>query len=203
VNWDPQPVRRLFKYDELLARGHTRGDLRYGKDHELFTRVIHGVYAEGRQDATPFDEALARMFRDDTPAWGLVAGRLYDLDAVRDVEVPPVKRRRVTDIGGEPRHVRGVLCASPLQTIIDLATILGDDRWEQANESALHKHLFTIEDEMALLAELSSRRTPGVARMRRVLACALTVQRPPRAGSKRLPFRSRVERRACPNRPGK
>jgi hypothetical protein len=110
------------------------------------------------------------MVRADEPAYGLVAARLYDLDAVHDLDPPGVKRRRVPDVGGEPRVVRGALCTSPLQVMIDLATFLGDARWEQANESALHKKLFTIEDELALLGDLSARHTPGVGRMRRVLA---------------------------------
>jgi hypothetical protein len=163
-------VRRLFTFEELLAEGRTRGELRYGKDRDLFVRVITGIYAEGPDLPTEFDQALARMIHAGVPAWGLVAGRLYDLDAVHDLEPPPAKRRRVTDIGGEARLARGVLCVSPLQVMIDLATVLDDDRWEQANESALNKKLFTFDDERALLGELSDRRTPGVARMRRVLA---------------------------------
>lgn len=170
MNWDPPAVRRLFTYAEVLAEGRTRGELRYGKDRELFVRVITDVYAEGPEPPTPFDVALARMHRRGVPAWGLVAGRLYDLDAVHDLDPPPVTRRRAPDLGGESRLVRGILCASPLQVMIDLATFLEDDRWEQANESALHKKLFTIDEERALVADLTLRRTPGVARMRRVLA---------------------------------
>ncbi|HVV35365.1 MAG TPA: hypothetical protein VHC63_02095 [Acidimicrobiales bacterium] len=150
----------------------------------MFTQVVHGVYAEGSAPPTPFDEALARMVRQDIPAWGLVAARLYDLDAVHDLDPPPVSRRRMPDLGGEPRVARGALCTSPLQTMIDLATLLGDDRWEQANESALHKKLFTIDDELALLGDLSARHTPGVGRMRRVLDL-----RPPNAP----PTESRLE----------
>jgi hypothetical protein len=158
--------------------------LRYGSDNEQFVRVVHGVYAEGAFEPTPFDEALARMYRLGVPAWGLVAARLYDLDAVHDLVPPPVTRRRATDLGGEPRIVRGAMCASPLQVMIDLATILGDDRWEQANESALHRKLFSVDDELALVSELAARRVPGVARMRRVLAL-----RPPGAP----PTESRLE----------
>ncbi|HVV35112.1 MAG TPA: hypothetical protein VHC63_00805 [Acidimicrobiales bacterium] len=132
--------------------------------------MIRGVYADGPGERTAVELALAHMIRDDVPAWGLVAATIYDLDAVHDLAIPEPWRRRAPDLGGEPRVVDGVLCASPLQTMIDLATILDDDRWEQANESALHKKLFTIDDEVALLGDLSARRTPGVTRMRRVLA---------------------------------
>jgi hypothetical protein len=164
-------VRRLFTRAELLAEGRTRGELRYGKDRELFVQVIHGIYAEGPAPPTPFDIALARMRRSGSPTWGLVAARLYDLDAVHDLDPPDeVRRRRVADSGGDARVVRGVVCISPLQVMLDLATFLDDDRWEQANESALHKKLFSIDEERALLSELTERRTPGVDRIRRVLA---------------------------------
>lgn len=170
MQWDPPPIRRLRTYQELLADGRTRGELRYGRDSGKFLRVVHNVYIEGPAPPSDFDVALAHMFRRGVPAWGLVAGRVYDLDAVHDLLPPAVSRRPRVDLGGEPRHVRGVLCASPLQTMVDLATMLDDDRWEQANESALHKGLFSVDDELALISELSARRTPGVARMRRVLS---------------------------------
>jgi hypothetical protein len=168
----------MFTFSELLAEGRTRGDLRYGSDRALFVPVVHGVYAEGSDPPSAFDIALAQMFRSGTPAHGLVGARLYDLDAVHDLDPPDVKRRRATDLGGEPRHVRGVLCASALQVMIDLAPMLGDDRWEQANESALHKGLFTIDEQLALLGDLSRRHTPGVARIRRVLALRPVGARP-------------------------
>jgi hypothetical protein len=72
--------------------------------------------------------------------------------------------------GGEPRLVDGVLCASGLQTIIELAAILDDLRWEQALESGLRKGLFTIGQLVEMLPELAGSRTHGSPRIRRVLA---------------------------------
>ena len=54
--------------------------------------------------------------------------------------------------------------ASGLQTMIDLATVLDDDRWEQALECALRRRLVTIAD-----LECIERWTPGAPRIRRVL----------------------------------
>ncbi len=184
MDWEPPVVRRMFTGKQLRDLGVSRGQLRYGHGGDDYVRVVYGMYAEGSAPPSPLDVALAQMQRKGDPAWGLVAARLYDLDAVHDLAPPEVGRRRVTDLGGGPRCVRGVLCASPLQVMIDLATILGDERWEQANESALHKKLFTVEDELALLGDLSARHTPGVGRMRRVLAL-----RPPGAP----PTESRLE----------
>lgn len=167
--WDPPPIRRLFTFEELLMQGYTRGELRYGRDRDRFVRVVHGIYAEGATAPTPHEIMLATMVRQGVPAWGLVAARIYDLDAVHDLAPPPPRRRRAADLGGEPRLVDGVLCASPLQVMVDLAAVLDDDRWEQANESALRLHLVTVEEETALLSDLTARRTPGVARIRRVL----------------------------------
>ena len=172
----PIERRRLFTVEQFLAAGHTRSELRWAERTGRCVRVIRGVYADGRQPPSAFDVALATMIRDQTPAWGLVAAQLLDLDAVYDLTPTEPRRHRSSQLGGPPVTVDGVLCTSGLQTMLDLATILGDDRWEQANESALHKKLFRVDDQLALLGDLSERRMPGVARMRRVLAL-----RPPNA----------------------
>ncbi len=182
-SWEFKP-RRLFTPAQFIAEGRTRGELRWLEDRDAVTRVVRGVYAEGPQPPSAFDKALANMMRNETPAWGLVAARFHRLDAVNDLEPASPRRHRAPDLGGEPVLIDGVLCTSALQTMVDLATELGDDRWEQANESALHKKLFPIDNELALLGDLSARRTPGVTRMRRVLAL-----RPPGAP----PTESRLE----------
>jgi very-short-patch-repair endonuclease len=64
----------------------------------------------------------------------------------------------------------GIPCAGGLQALIDLAAELDDLRWEQALESALHKGMTTIGELEDWLPELGRRRTPGTARIRRVLA---------------------------------
>jgi hypothetical protein len=182
--WQPEPRRRLFTPRQWRDEGRTQEELRWAEDRGSCPRIIRGIYADGPGAPTAVEFALAHMIRDDVPAWGLVAASVYDLDAVHDVAIPEPMRRRAPDLGGEPRVVDGLLCASPLQTMLDLAVLLDDDRWEQANESGLHKGLFTIDEELAFLGDLSAKRTPGVALMRRVLAL-----RPPGA----VPTESRLE----------
>ncbi len=60
-------------------------------------------------------------------------------------------------------------CANGLQTVVDIAPLLTDSTWEMANESALHKKLFTLPQLEALLPILSAQRVAGTARIKRVL----------------------------------
>jgi very-short-patch-repair endonuclease len=66
--------------------------------------------------------------------------------------------------------IEGVPCTDGHQTLVDLAADLDDLRWEQALESALRKQLTSIGDIEAVLPGLGRTRTPGVRRIRRVLA---------------------------------
>jgi hypothetical protein len=54
--------------------------------------------------------------------------------------------------------------------MVDLAATLDDETWEQALESALRKKLTSIAAIEAELLTMGASRTPGVARIRRVLA---------------------------------
>jgi very-short-patch-repair endonuclease len=54
--------------------------------------------------------------------------------------------------------------------LVDLAAALDDTAWEQALESALRKGLVKVADLEVALPEMARRRTPGVGRIRRVLA---------------------------------
>ncbi|HMC72546.1 MAG TPA: hypothetical protein VKJ07_25560, partial [Mycobacteriales bacterium] len=65
-------------------------------------------------------------------------------------------------VGGQP-------CADGLHTVIDLASVLDDLRWEQALESALRKGLLSIADLERALPALGRSRVPGTVRIRRVL----------------------------------
>jgi very-short-patch-repair endonuclease len=53
---------------------------------------------------------------------------------------------------------------------MDLAAEVTDEVWEQALESALRKRLTTIAELIDVAAEMGRTRTPGAARIRRVLA---------------------------------
>lgn len=65
--------------------------------------------------------------------------------------------------------VDGIPCTDGLQTLLDLAADLNDLEWEQALESGLRKGLTTIDALECGRRELSASRTPGAARVRRVL----------------------------------
>jgi hypothetical protein len=155
-------VRELFTTEDALRRGTTEATLRWGAKKGRWRRLIRGVYGLGPQQASALDVARAEVLRKDATARGRLAGVLHGLDSVvlgrepvRRDELPP---KRVVIIGG-------VRCADGLQTLLDLAVVLDDLTWEQALESALRKGLTTIAAIEAAVA-----RTPGAARIRRVLA---------------------------------
>src|SRR5256885_719286 len=133
----------------------TVGQLRWAIQQGRVMPIAHGVYAEGSGPPTALERALAPVVRAGGAARGEIAGVLLGLDAVR--AVPPTRMR-----GGVSSvvEVKGIRCTDGLHTLLDLATLLDDDRWEQALESALRKGLVTLED----FDDVTSRR------IRRVLA---------------------------------
>ncbi len=162
--------RKLFTTREFLALGRTRAELRWGLKVGRWVHASHGVFAEGADPLDPMTAAIARLVASGEVATGLVAGAVYGLDAVEPKTLIVPRRRRAVAFGGEPSLVDGVLCASGLQTIIELAALLDDIHWEQALESGLRKALFTVEELLAMLPELAGSRTHGAPRIRRVLA---------------------------------
>jgi hypothetical protein len=96
----------------------------------------------------------------------VIAAVLHGLDGVV-LDGRPLRRRplcpdRIVEAAGLP-------CTDVRQTLVDLATVVGDDVWEQALESALRRHVVTVDALVADLPSLSGARTPGTARIRRVL----------------------------------
>lgn len=152
-------MRRLFTAAES---GLTLDALRWGERIGRWRRVQHGIYAEGPAPLTQLDRERARVIARATAARGGLAGVLHGLDSVR-LDGRPTRRTELT----HTVVVGGVPCADGLQTMIDLASTLDDDPWEQALESALRKRLVTI-------ADLDG--VPRRPRIRRVLA-----RRPPGA----------------------
>ena len=147
-------MRRLFTTAEIRA---TPDALRWAVEKKRLTSVGRGVYVVGPEPPTPLDEARAAVLRSKGEARGNLAGVLHGLDGVR-LGGRPTRRDRLS-----PDHVvelDGIRCADGLNTLLDLAALLDDRTWEQAMESALRKHLTTID----ALAQTRS------ARIRRVLA---------------------------------
>jgi hypothetical protein len=163
-------VRRFITTQQVIAAGHTRKELEAVEHAGRLLRVDRSVYVDPRDGpVTQLDYAVARTIASGEVATGLVAGALYELDAVDASLVLVPRRRRAVMFGGEPQAVNGILVASGLQVIVELAALLDDLRWEQALESGLCKGLFAIADLEHLLPELSASRTHGAPRIRRVL----------------------------------
>jgi len=151
-------MRRLFRSSDS---GRSRSELAWGVRAGRWVRVQQSIYAVGPKPPTSIDRARAKVLASDREARGALAGVLHGLDSV-ELDHRPMRRERL------PRDRTVVLhdtpCADGLQTIIDLASVLDDDTWEQALESALRKELVSIAD-----LESLPRWTPGAPRIKRVL----------------------------------
>lgn len=132
----------MFTTSQALARGLTMSELKWGEQTGTWRRALRSVYCEGREEPSEFDRLVARAVRSGAPARGPLAGLIHDLDAVR-IEYP----RRLPPLLSPDRIVimDGFPCADGLQTLVDLAAVLGDARWEQALESGLRKDLTSMQ----------------------------------------------------------
>lgn len=159
--------------------GLTRAQLRVGVKQGRWRRVDRAVFRLGGHEVTPLDRAVGGILATEGIASGRLAALLHELDAggapVFDATVDPgqctrrgPRRRRLPTY--RVTVVQGFSCTDGLQTLVDLAPLLDDDLWEQALESALRKDLVSVEALEEALPLLGEARTPGVVRMRRVLA---------------------------------
>jgi hypothetical protein len=160
---------RLFTTQFFLDTGRTEMELRWGLRKGKWIRVVRRVYALGTKAPTVYEVAVARVMAGAAaPARGLVSARLLGLDSI---SIPrDVPRLRGALVSPEPVLVDGVWCANGLQTIVDIAPFVDDLVWEQANESALFKKLFKLEELESIVPLLSASRIAGAPRIRRVLA---------------------------------
>lgn len=167
-------MRRLFTTAEAVSGGLTSAALRWGDRTGRWRRVGRGVYADGPDEPSALDWARADVLRADGFAVGVLAGVLHGLDGLHGIRLDarPTCRRTVPGF----TVIEGVRCADGRQTLVDLAPVLGDDRWEQALESAVRRRLTRISDLERALTDLGRARVPGTTRIRRVLA-----RRPPGA----------------------
>lgn len=160
-------MRDLFTTEDARARGLTSDALRWGERTGRHRRIERGVYGEGDREPDDLDLARARVLASRGVAGGRLAAVLHELDGVALSGAP---RRRRGTAPGRIVTVAGLACTDGFQTLIDLATDLSDDVWEQALESALRKRLTSISEIEKALPGLGRARTPGTARIRRVLA---------------------------------
>ena len=161
-------MRQLRTLQGLRRAGVTRAARDKG-----WTRIRHGVYAEGTDPPTALESGLALVVATAGVASGRLAAALHGLDGVRptaDVTVPPgssncrTKVRRRVLAAEDIVVVEGHRCTSAVVTLLDLAAEVDDLVWEQALESALRKRLVTIGE-----LERRAQGVHGVARIRRVL----------------------------------
>lgn len=165
-----------------LSRAQLRAAVAAGR----YVSTGTDTYRRGGGEVTALDRALGVVVATDGVASGALAAWTHGLDAggapVVDVTVDrtaSTQRRGLRHRLLAPAHiveVAGFRCADGLQTLVDLAHRLDDDRWEQALESAIRKHLVAVADLEDELPHLGRQRIRGTRRIRRVL-----LQRPPGA----------------------
>ncbi|HLF99750.1 MAG TPA: type IV toxin-antitoxin system AbiEi family antitoxin domain-containing protein [Acidimicrobiia bacterium] len=173
-------MRRLLTIDEARAAGLSESAIRWGERQGALTRLARGVYGEGDSQPTALDRAVAAAIAAGGIPSGRLAAVLHGLDGIElrgpDFTVPPTASGRRP--GARRRRlplervveVNGVPCTNGLQTLVDLAADFDDLAWEQALESALRQRLTTVAELDDALDAMGRARTPGVGRMRRVLA---------------------------------
>lgn len=173
--------RDVFTTEDARGRGITISELRWGERHGRWRRIEKGVYVDGPAPPGRVDAAIGAVRVLHGAASGALAGTLHELDSIQLDGGPYVTVRPGRATGRRDARERmlaterltvvsSLLCTDGLQTMVDLAATVDDLTWEQAFESARRKRLLTIKDLEAVLPELSRARTPGVGRIRRVLA---------------------------------
>lgn len=171
-------MRKVFSAAEARAEGVSRGALYRSVKAGRIVDLGYGMYGEGPEPPTFLERSIAAAKARHAAIGAAAAGEFYGLDAVMakavDIVVPASTNNLRTGAHRRTRFdvvsVRGCCVTSGTQTLIDLAARLDDLTWEQALESALRQNLTTIATIEALLPELGRARTPGVRRIRRVLA---------------------------------
>jgi hypothetical protein len=172
-------VRKVFTSQDARESGISESALRWGVRAGKWVHVERDAYLEGNAPPTDLERAVALVRVSNGTACGSLAGTLHELDSVQlrppfaAVPSPKGNNRKgvcrrdyaIEDVV----EVKGVPCANGLHTVVDLAARTDDLVWEQVLESALRKELTSIDALEAALPELGRARTPGVARMRRVL----------------------------------
>ena len=156
-------MRRLFTAEQS---GLSRSTLRWGEQVGKWRRVACQVYADGPSPPTPVDLARAKLLASDEVARDDIAGLLHGLDSVVFLDRP---RRRYLPPPQRLVVIDGIQCGDGLQTLMDLAAMLDDLRWEQALESALRKGLACEQELRDAVPTLGRARIPGTTRIRRVL----------------------------------
>src|SRR3954470_792756 len=126
-------MRRLFTAD---ASGLSTSALRWGEHTGQWRRLACQVYGDGPEPPSLLDMARAKLLASEEVARDDIAGLLLGLDSVVLLDRP---RRRYLPPRQRLIVVEGIQCGNGIQTMIDLAAMLDDLRWEQSYESARRK----------------------------------------------------------------
>jgi hypothetical protein len=179
----------LFTTRQALAVGLTEDQLWWNsRPSGPFERVVRAVYRMRDCKAHPLQPLGAALLArgPDAVACGPAAGWAHGFDGVEPggIELIVLPNSSHARAGAFRRILdpAQVVPLGPFQvtdaltTLLDLAALLDDVRWEWALESGLRMKLFTIGQVHHGVEARSKRRRPGVARARRVLS-----RRPPNA----------------------
>ncbi len=147
-------MRELRTVERVLASGKTEDHIRWALKTGRWTHVAHGVVGRGSEPPSALDKARATALITGGVCHGLVAGELHRFDNVYAGE-PEVlvsrnfsgRRSGVTRTIAMPSAARvgQVRCTHPADTLLELASRLDDDHWEQALEFCLRKRHVTRE----------------------------------------------------------
>ena len=172
-------MRRIFTTTEAIADGLTVDALRWGLRAGKWVRGGRGVFLDGPEEPTALELAAASAYVSGGMVSETAAGALLGFDGIAEIEPTFVvatrtnnRRDGVHRSYAQPEDgliVDGVRVTGGLRTLLDLARVLSDLRWEQALESALRKRVVTESEILAALPEMSRARAHGVRRIRRVM----------------------------------
>jgi very-short-patch-repair endonuclease len=174
-------MRRIFTTADAYNAGLTQSALRFGVRAGRWQRLGRGVYIQGNTPPTPLEKAIGVAIAVGGVVSGSAAAMLHELDYISltppFATVPSTARPRRQEARRHDLRQTAIVerdgfpCTDGLQTLLDLAAVCDERRWEQALESALRKRLTTLHDVTAALPSLSASRTAGVRVIRNVLAC--------------------------------
>lgn len=167
-------------YDELRALGYTDAAIRHREKIGRLHRKARGVYAVGSPNLTTYGRWMVAVkacrpgavlsFLTAAVLWGIRKREPREIW----VTVPRNRRPRCEGVKLSRRHLprhdvvtrRRLPVTSIVRTLIDLATILGDDDLEQAVAEADAKDLIRLD---VLRHQLEGRSDAGAARLRELL----------------------------------
>ena len=165
----------MITYAQLLALGFSPEAIEHRVRTGRLHRVYRGVYAVGRRELPRLGQWMAAALACGPGAVvsHFDAGALYAMVGDRPGPIHVTVPRRVEHPGIRTHrgkrnvgHFKRIPVTSPVETLIDLAAVIGDRAWEAAVNEADSLDLCTP-DQVRVAAE--ALRRPGVKRVKRVL----------------------------------